>query len=105
MLGAQKYFESHAIDISFGDIDYPFQPPKVKFDTKVYHPNVSSQTVQSITINRGNVRKGKRGSIGPNACLHSIVGCHLLGYSEAAVVSSSYDIVHLALGPVSSLHA
>ncbi|KAF8925383.1 hypothetical protein BGZ47_003300, partial [Haplosporangium gracile] len=23
---------------------YPFQPPKVKFDTKVYHPNVSSQT-------------------------------------------------------------
>ncbi|KAG0302600.1 hypothetical protein BGZ97_002267 [Linnemannia gamsii] len=25
-------------------MSYPFQPPKVKFDTKVYHPNVSSQT-------------------------------------------------------------
>jgi len=24
--------------------DYPFKPPKMKFDTKVWHPNVSSQT-------------------------------------------------------------
>ncbi|KAI9193220.1 ubiquitin-conjugating enzyme/RWD-like protein [Polychytrium aggregatum] len=24
--------------------DYPFKAPKVKFDTRVYHPNVSSQT-------------------------------------------------------------
>ncbi|KAK7204344.1 ubiquitin-conjugating enzyme/RWD-like protein [Myxozyma melibiosi] len=24
--------------------DYPFKPPKMKFDTKVYHPNISSQT-------------------------------------------------------------
>ncbi|KAG0263809.1 hypothetical protein BG011_008009 [Mortierella polycephala] len=23
---------------------YPFQPPKVKFDNKIYHPNISSQT-------------------------------------------------------------
>ncbi|KAK3839668.1 MAG: putative UBC1-E2 ubiquitin-conjugating enzyme [Linnemannia gamsii] len=31
------------VDIQLSDT-YPFQPPKVKFDTKVYHPNVSSQT-------------------------------------------------------------
>ena len=24
--------------------DYPFKPPKMKFDTKIWHPNVSSQT-------------------------------------------------------------
>ena len=24
--------------------DYPYKPPKMKFDTKVWHPNVSSQT-------------------------------------------------------------
>ena len=25
--------------------DYPFKPPIMKFDTKIWHPNVSSQTV------------------------------------------------------------
>ncbi|KXS21150.1 hypothetical protein M427DRAFT_51418 [Gonapodya prolifera JEL478] len=24
--------------------DYPFKPPKMKFDTRIYHPNISSQT-------------------------------------------------------------
>ena len=23
---------------------YPFEPPKMKFDTKIWHPNISSQT-------------------------------------------------------------
>merc|ERR1712227_562205 len=26
------------------DADYPYNPPKMKFDTRVWHPNVSSQT-------------------------------------------------------------
>jgi len=25
--------------------EYPFKPPKMRFITKVYHPNISSQTV------------------------------------------------------------
>ena len=31
------------IDIVIPD-DYPFKPPKMKFDTKIWHPNISSVT-------------------------------------------------------------
>lgn len=31
------------VDIKIPD-EYPFKPPLMKFDTKVYHPNISSQT-------------------------------------------------------------
>ncbi|RUP43290.1 ubiquitin-conjugating enzyme/RWD-like protein [Jimgerdemannia flammicorona] len=30
--------------VSEQDLLYPFAPPKMKFDTPVYHPNISSQT-------------------------------------------------------------
>jgi ubiquitin-protein ligase len=36
----------YEIDIEVPN-DYPFKPPKMKFITKVYHPNISSQTVSS----------------------------------------------------------
>jgi ubiquitin-conjugating enzyme (huntingtin interacting protein 2) len=26
--------------------EYPFRPPNMKFETKIWHPNVSSQTVR-----------------------------------------------------------
>ena len=35
---------SYTIDVRIPN-DYPFKPPVMKFDTKVWHPNVSSQTV------------------------------------------------------------
>ena len=31
------------VDIVIPD-DYPFKPPKIKFDTKIWHPNISSVT-------------------------------------------------------------
>ncbi|KAF4726763.1 ubiquitin-conjugating enzyme E2 K, partial [Perkinsus olseni] len=31
------------IDITI-PADYPYTPPKMKFDTKIWHPNISSQT-------------------------------------------------------------
>mmetsp|Transcript_40707 Transcript_40707/g.36143 ORF Transcript_40707/g.36143 Transcript_40707/m.36143 type:complete len:112 (+) Transcript_40707:47-382(+) len=31
------------VDISLPS-DYPYKPPKMKFDTKIWHPNISSQT-------------------------------------------------------------
>ena len=31
------------IDIQIPE-DYPFKPPKMKFETKIWHPNISSQT-------------------------------------------------------------
>lgn len=37
---------TYVIDISIPQ-EYPFRPPIMKFDTKVWHPNVSSQTVST----------------------------------------------------------
>ena len=34
---------------------YPFEPPKMKFETKIWHPNVSSQT-GAICLVRGRAR-------------------------------------------------
>ena len=35
---------TYTIDIRIPQ-EYPFRPPIMKFDTKLWHPNVSSQTV------------------------------------------------------------
>lgn len=38
---------TYHIDIKI-PTEYPFKPPVMKFETKVWHPNVSSQTVSNI---------------------------------------------------------
>jgi len=48
------------IDIVIPDM-YPFKSPAMKFDTKIWHPNVSSVTVRLLR-GRGNARQ----SLGPN---------------------------------------
>lgn len=35
---------TYFVDIKI-PVEYPFRPPLMKFETKVWHPNVSSQTV------------------------------------------------------------
>lgn len=39
----------YKIDIRIPN-EYPFRPPAMKFETKVWHPNVSSQTVSSSSM-------------------------------------------------------
>lgn len=39
---------TYSVDIKI-PTDYPFRPPTMKFETKVWHPNVSSQTVSSLS--------------------------------------------------------
>lgn len=40
---------TYAIDIKI-PADYPFRPPTMRFETKVWHPNVSSQTVRETEL-------------------------------------------------------
>ena len=54
---------TYTIDISIPQ-DYPFRPPIMRFDTKVWHPNVSSQTVRApwcarITMYTTNLSTGR----------------------------------------------
>lgn len=54
--------------------DYPFKPPIMKFDTKIWHPNVSSQTVPSpYPIGRARLTRES--------------GCHLPRYPFHRLVS------------------
>lgn len=38
---------TYVIDIKIPS-EYPFRPPVMRFETKIYHPNVSSQTVRAL---------------------------------------------------------
>ncbi len=37
---------TYTVDIKIPD-NYPFRAPRIKFETKIWHPNISSQTVRT----------------------------------------------------------
>lgn len=87
---------TYAIDIRI-PTDYPFRPPKMKFVTKVWHPNVSSQTVSSL---------GHTRIIRPYSHkLMMITGRHLPGYSRVGVVAGPHHQVRPAVATVVIEHA
>lgn len=71
--------------------EYPFRPPVMRFETKIWHPNVSSQTVSrpaSHLLSRANY-----------------IGCHLLRHAIVTMVASPDHQVRPYLSPVAAEHA
>jgi ubiquitin-conjugating enzyme (huntingtin interacting protein 2) len=67
----------YMIDIKIPN-DYPFRPPQMKFDTKVWHPNVSSQTVRYLITPLFSSYKANKAMM---------TGCHLLRHPFVGMVS------------------
>jgi len=67
--------------------EYPFRPPVMYFTTKLWHPNVSSQTVRSIH---------------PivNEVMLTIIGGYLSRYTRLSLVACSHHQIRPPLPPV-----
>jgi hypothetical protein len=82
---------TYNVDIKIPN-DYPFQPPVMKFTTKIWHPNISSVTVRPTTT---------------PACLCFLLilssGCHLPRYSRLSVVSSPHPQIRPHIAPVTTI--
>lgn len=52
---------TYVVDIRIPN-EYPFRPPIMKFDTKLWHPNVSSQTVCGSPLYRKQFPSRPRGT-------------------------------------------
>lgn len=82
----------YVVDIKI-PIEYPFRPPVMKFDTRLWHPNVSSQTVsQALPF-----------YLTPQ-CANVLTGRNLSRYVGFCMVSSSYHQVRLALSTIFAEH-
>lgn len=59
---------TYTVDIQIPDM-YPFKSPVMKFDTKMWHPNISSQTVspQSKKPGRGRTARER------DSCSHTVI--------------------------------
>lgn len=84
---------TYHVDIKIPN-DYPFQPPVMKFTTKIWHPNISSVTVRPSAT----------------SALHHLLltwcsGCHLSRYSGLGLVTSPYPQVRSHFPPVATILA
>jgi ubiquitin-protein ligase len=71
---------SYTIDIKIPN-EYPFRPPVMRFETKVWHPNVSSQTVRGLI------------SISCLCFIHTngyCIGCYLPRHTVLSLVTCSH---------------
>ncbi len=84
---------TYMIDIKIPS-EYPFRPPIMKFDTKVWHPNVSSQTVSTQGRQRIDLLLWLTSTL-PQ-------GCHLPRYSLLRLVSSPHHQIRPSLPPIAS---
>ena len=82
----------YSIDIRIPP-EYPFRPPIMKFDTKVWHPNVSSQTV-SIRTELGYLR-----------AYTNLLGCDLPRYFVFRLVTHSHNQIRSPFSPISSQYS
>jgi ubiquitin-protein ligase len=69
--------------------EYPFRPPQMKFKTRLWHPNISSQTVYIS-------------SLGRNQISDKIIGSNLSRYVRHSLVSGSNHQICSAVSPISA---
>ena len=85
---------TYTIDVKIPN-DYPFRPPVMKFDTKVWHPNVSSQTVSTCSL-----PYPKRPKL-----TNALIGRHMPRYSLDRMVPCPYCEIRALVPPIPSQHA
>jgi Ubiquitin-conjugating enzyme len=81
---------TYVVDVKIPS-EYPFRPPVMFFTTKLWHPNVSSQTVGFVLV-------------GYDIRLTSI-GSHLSRYPRHSLVARPYHQIRPPLPPVAPQHA
>jgi hypothetical protein len=74
--------------------DYPFRPPVMKFETKLWHPNVSSQTVCYFYL-----------CIRPSTADLDSLGSDLFGHAWLSMVSSPHNQIRPPLPTIPPQHS